>query len=450
MKKRWCVCSFIAVLTSAALLAGCGTAAPGTETGSAEAAPEQGAPEKTVIRFQTWNPGEGEPAKALEEAFEAAHPDIDVQFVYMPYTDHVEKLKVDLAAGDAADVYGVQTGAMYKEFRDFEEDLAPYMQEEYGEDWVSVFNEYAMTLLRAEDGKYYGLPLGLTYSGTAWANMKIMDKYGLSVPASYDDLLKASAVLRENGEYPLAIGAKDDWINIDTFFSIATDINSEKFYSALEGEVPFTDPEIVQALQIWQSCFTEGIFQDGALGVGMYNDTTDMYQKEGSIPMILNGSWACGAFTEKDEQTYAVYNSEDSHHEVFLIDWNGDGRPAPVGEAVDVSLAINSQSPNKDAAWRFVDWMIHDGAEILVNKYLAYCPARTDMKLDVEGLSENGQACLDYIVENGATNVAGYREMAYPELKEEIQTELKELAIGDITPETAAEAIETASKAQER
>ena len=94
--------------------------------------------------------------------------------------------------------------------------------------------------------------------------------------------------------------------------------------------------------------------------------------------------------------------------------------------------------------------MVHDGAEMLINKYLAYCPARLDMPLAVDGLSENGQACLDYIVEQGNDNVAGYREMAYADLKEVIQTALKELALGDVTPEEAAAAIEKASAAQER
>lgn len=406
--------------------------------------------EKTVVKFQTWNPGDEEYTHAMLEKFEEEHPDIQIDYTFMPYTDHVEKLKVDLSAGDAADVYGVQTGAMYKEFRDFEEDLTPYMAEKYGDDRTSNFNEYAMSLLQGDDGEYYAVPLGLSYAGYVWANMSYFDKYNLELPTNYDELKEVCQTFRDNGEYPLVIGAKDSWINIDTWMNIAADINKDKLYSAIEGETPFTDEDLVQSFQIWQNCFTDSVFQDGALGVGMYTDSTDMYQKEGSIPMILNGSWALGAYMDSDEQSQEVYNSEGANHKIFLMDWNNDGKIAPVEEAVDVSLAINNQSKVKDAAWTFVDWMIHEGADTLVNGQLQYMPARNDMELNVEGLNENGTENLEYCVEQGKNNVGGYREMAYAELKETISNELTELALGDVTPEEAAETIEAASQAQER
>ena len=406
--------------------------------------------EKTVVKFQTWNPGDEEYTHAMLEKFEEEHPDIQIDYTFMPYTDHVEKLKVDLSAGDAADVYGVQTGAMYKEFRDFEEHLTPYLVKEYGDDWASNYNEYAMSLLKGDDGEYYAVPLGLSYAGYVWANMKYFDKYGLELPTNYDELKEVCKTFRDNGEYPLVIGAKDSWINIDTWMNIAADINTEKLYSAIEGETPFTDEDLVQSFQIWQNCFTDSVFQDGALGVGMYTDSTDMYQKEGSIPMILNGSWALGAYMDSDEQSQEVYNSEGANHKIFLMDWNNDGKIAPVEEAVDVSLAINNQSKVKDAAWTFVDWMIHEGADTLVNGQLQYMPARNDMELNVEGLNENGTENLEYCVEQGKNNVGGYREMAYAELKETISNELTELALGDVTPEEAADTIEAASQAQER
>lgn len=406
--------------------------------------------EKTVVKFQTWNPGDEEYTHAMLEKFEEEHPDIQIDYTFMPYTDHVEKLKVDLSAGDAADVYGVQTGAMYKEFRDFEEDLTPYMAEKYGDDWTSNFNEYAMSLLQGDDGEYYAVPLGLSYAGYVWANMSYFDKYNLELPTNYDELKEVCQTFRDNGEYPLVIGAKDSWINIDTWMNIAADINTEKLYSAIEGETPFTDEDLVQSFQIWQNCFTDGVFQDGALGVGMYTDSTDMYQKEGSVPMILNGSWSLGAYMDSDEQSQEVYNGEGANHKIFLMDWNNDGKIAPVEEAVDVSLAINNQSKVKDAAWTFVDWMLHEGADFLINGHLQYMPARNDMELNVEGLNENGAENLEYCVEQGKDNVGGYREMAYAELKETIINELTELALGDVTPEEAAETIEAASQAQER
>lgn len=436
MKKR-----MISILLTGAVLA----SMPAAQVFAEEA--EDG--EKTVVKVQTWSPGEHPCRYEMIEMFEAEHPDIKIDYVYVPYTDHIEKLKVDFSAGDAADVFGIQTGKVYKEFRDFEEDLTPYLAEKYGEDWDSVFNEYAMSLLD-EDGKYYGVPMGLGFAGFTWANKTYFEKYGLEVPTTYEELKEVCQTFRDNGEYPLVIGAKDSWINIDTWMSIASDINTEKLYSAIEGETPFTDEDLVKSFEIWQNCFKDGIFQDGALGVGMYTDSTDMYEKEGSVPMILNGSWALGTYMDKDEQCQAVYNSENSDHDLFLIDWNNDGKVAPVTEDVSLVLSINNQSKVKDAAWTFVDWMIKKGADFLINKHLQFMPARNDLELNVEGLNEDGSENLAYMVEQGNTNVGGYREMAYAELKEVIINELTELALENVTPQEAAETIEAASQAQER
>ncbi len=408
-----------------------------------------GSSEPVTIKFQTWNPGDGASWDELQADFEAKNPDIKIDYVYMPYSDHIEKLKVDLASGQAADVFGMQTGATIKEFRDFEMDLTSKAEESWGSDWQSGYLDFCMKLLN-EDGHFYGLPLGLTYAGFAWADVNMLSKYGLSVPKSLDDLVKVSKTLRDNGQYPLAIGAKDAWINIDTWMNIANDINSEKLYSAIEGKTSFEDPDLVKSFEIWQSLFTNGVFQDGAFGVNMYSDTTDLFQKEGSIPMLLNGSWAGGVYVSGDPDEAKVFNGDGANHDVFLIDWNNDGKPAPATASVDVSLCINKDTKNADAAWRFLDYMLHDGQDILVNKYFTYCPSRTDLKLNVEGMSQDGLDNLTYICDQAENNLGGYREMAYPELKQKISDTLTALALDSTKPEEAAKDVEAASKAQAR
>ena len=84
------------------------------------------------------------------------------------------------------------------------------------------------------------------------------------------------------------------------------------------------------------------------------------------ILLSVHHSWSeAPDYMDSDEQSQEVYNSEGANHKIFLMDWNNDGKIATVEEAVDVSLAINNQSKVKDAAWTFVDWMIHEGADTL-------------------------------------------------------------------------------------
>lgn len=404
------------------------------------------ADEPVTITFQTWNPGEGDLTTKIIESFEAEFPNIKINHVYMPYSDHISDMQIKMNNGEGPDVYGMQTGATYLAFRDYEVDLTPYAQATWGEGWQSKFLDFCMDLLN-NDGHYYGLPLGLTYAGFIWADVEKLESYGLSLPTNYDELLNACKVLRENGELPLATGAKDDWINIDMFMNIGNDINAEKLYSAIEGKVPFTDEDLVKAFEIWQSLFTSGIYQDGALGVNMYNNTTDLFEY-GDAPLHTNGSWACGLFVTTDEDKYEVFNHEGANHRVVLLDWNNDGKPAGIQASIDVVLCMNQNSQHKDEAWEFINYMLHYGQDVLINEGMQYCPSRTDLDLNVVGLGENGSEVLDYIVEQSQTNIAGYREMAYADLKQAIREALKALATGEMTPAEAGAYVETASQAQ--
>ena len=68
------------------------------------------------------------------------------------------------------------------------------------------------------------------------------------------------------------------------------------------------------------------------------------------------------------------------------------------------------------------------------------------MELNIQRLSEDGQKNLNVIIENGKNNVAGPRGIKYEDLSLAVCNELKELAIGKITPEEAASQIERVSK----
>lgn len=406
------------------------------------------AEEPVTISFQTWNPGDNEFIYKIIDSFEAENPNIKIDFIFMPYSDHIADMQIKMNNGEGPDIYGMQTGATYQEFREFEVDLTPYADASWGEGWQSKYLDFCMDLLNT-DGQYFGLPLGLTYAGFAWADVEKLEGYGLTVPTNYDELLEVCTALRENGELPLTIGAKDDWINIDTWMNIAGDINAEKLYSAIEGEVSFADEELIQSFEIWQSLFTSGIFQDGALGVNMYTDTTDVWEY-GDAVLHLNGSWASGLYVADDVDKYEYFNHEGADHDAFLVDWNGDGKTSSITASIDVVLCMNSNSQHKDEAWTFIDYLLHNGQDVLINEALQYCPSRTDLVLDVVGLSEDGAEALDFIVDQSQTNIQGYREMAYADLKQGISEALVALATGEMTPVEAGEAIEAASQAQAR
>jgi ABC-type glycerol-3-phosphate transport system substrate-binding protein len=224
------------------------------------------------IIFRIWNPSPGPGWDKVLEAWNARNTGIEVELVQIAYSDHIQSLKVVVASGEGPDLYGVENGAIMEEFAEFTVDVAPRMAREFGPDWEKMFLPTSLSVTKGNLPGYYGLPTGGGYAGFVWANLSYFTKYGLKVPASYNDLLSVTKSFRSKGELPLLIGAKDDWINIDMFINIAADINPKLLYDAIDGKASFAHPDIIQALQIWKNCFDQGIFQDGALGINVYND----------------------------------------------------------------------------------------------------------------------------------------------------------------------------------
>ncbi len=403
----------------------------------------------TTITFQTWNPadtGPDSPIYKIIDSFEKENPDIRIKYVYEGSGDYQNHLRVELMGNHGPDVFGITSGTDFDMTRDFEEDLEPYCTKAWGADWKGKFFSSCLEDVSDEKGNIYGLPLGQTYAGYLWADINMLKKYGCTVPTNYEEMQETCRILRENGSYPLAIGAKDSWINQDVWMSIAADCGRDALYDAIEGRASFETEPIIESFRIWQDSFSNGVFQDKAIKMTLYDDVNEMFQRQGSIPMFANGSWAMNMYTIQDEMTYENFNGDGADHDIFLIDWNGDGKVSPVTAAADVILCMNPESKDKEAAFRWMDYLVNEGQEMLVNRYLEYMPSRTDMELNVYGLNEDGIENLEYIIENGKTNVAGSRLIPYEDLYIAVRDALEDLAKGEITPEEAAARVQGTSR----
>ncbi|MBQ7147266.1 MAG: carbohydrate ABC transporter substrate-binding protein [Pseudobutyrivibrio sp.] len=432
MKKG--LCFLLSITMGLGLLTGCG-------------AKENAG--KTTVVFQTWNPqdsGPDSPIYKIISAFEKENPYIKIEYKCVGSDTYQEHLRVDLVGEDGPDVYGISSGAAFDTCRDFEEELTTYCENAWGSDWKNLFFESCLEDVTGSDGKVYGLPLGQTYAGYLWADVNMLNSYGCQVPTSYREMLTTCKKLRENGQYPLAVGAKDSWLRLDVWMNIAADVDRDALYDAIDGNASFDSEPIIESFRIWQDSFSNGMFQDNAIKMTLYDDVNNMFQREGTIPMFANGSWAMNMYTVSDEKTREVFDAPGADHEAFLIDWNDDGVVSPVVASTDVILCINPDSRVKEAAFKWMDYLVNEGQELLVNQYLEYMPSRTGLKLNVQGLSADGKRNLDYIIENGKTNVAGSRIIQYEELNLAVSDALEELALGHITPEEAASEVQQVSK----
>lgn len=392
-----------------------------------------------TLNFLTWNIGDNEQQQVFP-AWDAKNTGIKVEPQMVGISDYFPALKVRLASGEGPDMFALQTGATMEQFKEFCLDVEPKAAQTWGSNWTSKWFASLMALTKGNLDKYYGLPLGSWYAGHIWANLAYFNKYNLKVPTNYNELLAVTKTFRANGEFPLLIGAKDDWINLDMFINIASDINAQKFFDAVDGKASFTDPDIIQALTIWKSLFDSGIFQDGALGINEYPDAMSIFQDERIAPLMCVGGW----FVNQLDSVGAGMDLD-----VFTIDWNNDGKPAPVAPTVDSVLSINKDSKHIDETWQFYSWFVADGINNIIDNNIFFLPGLVDHVVDSSKFPPAMQKALAQVQEI-AKRAVFYREIPYPKLKQTIADQLKAVALGESTPQQAASIIETSSKAETR
>jgi ABC-type glycerol-3-phosphate transport system substrate-binding protein len=157
--------------------------------------------------------------------------------------------------------------------------------------------------------------------------------------------------------------------------------------------------------------------------------------------MICNGSWVVSGI-----DTFG----NSSAYDVFTMDGNNDGKPAPVAPTVDVVMSINKATKHLEETWQYYSWFVSEGIKTIIDYELIYLPSLVDHKLDSTKFSQETQKNLKKVLDIGSTRAQFYREISYPRLKQTLADQLKAVALGESTPQRAAEIIEVASKAERR
>lgn len=472
--------ALIIVLLLSMLLAACGgappaatapTAAPVAEPTAAPAAESTAAPaadatttapapsaDVVTVTWWGWNPGPAAPnaqpgdPPLLVQQFNEANPNIKVEYTNYPYADYLNALKLAMVSGEGPDIVGVQAGAMLKEYDEFLLDLAPFATETWGADYASQFYDLGLSQVTQPSGKLSGFPMMNSAAGYIWYNKTLFDQLSLQPPTTYADWQSVCEALESNGTQCFAHGAKDAWINYDMFIALAADYAPGKLYQAEAGEIAWTDPDLIAAMDAWRTLFEDRIISEGALAQAQYPDAWDAYQS-GKAGMVLLGMWNDYVMnTGPYEQIKAQFGlAEDIEYlPARLPDFNGDGKAPALFGGPDVVLAVNNNSQNQQAALEFVRWALSaDGGQPYLAQNLNP-PAIKGLPLDDSDVRSELQkeSLKQQLVD--LESAAGARELLYPEIKTALADALQNVAIGSQTPEEALAAVEAASQTVQR
>lgn len=298
--------------------------------------------------------------------FEALEAEIDrfneyypnVELVYTKVDDYNNMIGTVLSGNDAPDIYvnysWMYGRDQYKASIDYAENLAdPALG-------LSLDVIRSNILLNTDDGT---LPMVPVFSNTygMLVNQSIFEKEGLSVPTTYDELIKVCDTLRDKGyDNPLMGFSKEETTSIFT-------LTIYPFYCGTVAE----DKEAVEKLNSLDASAGEYIrpslekitefLEDTRVNIDDCDKIEDNYDAvilrffEGDVPMMTcSGDTVSG--TKKRESRSEAFSANPFKYTFVPIPMSNDG--VTFLDMSNLQFSVNKESSNLDVSNEFMRFLI--------------------------------------------------------------------------------------------
>ena len=148
------------------------------------------------------------------------------------------------------------------------------------------------------NGSRYFIPFNIHYAAFFY-NPKVWAEAGIAVPDTWDGLLAAFEEFAMKGIDPIALGSKFRWPGQFWFDYLLLRTAGPEYRAALmAGDASYEDPEVVRALEMWQSLIDAGYFVDDANAYD-WVDAADQVAN-GEAAVTLMGTWIGGYWKNQD------------------------------------------------------------------------------------------------------------------------------------------------------
>ena len=325
----------LAALTAMSLAAACGRADEGAATGGATgAAVSTGSASGTL---DMWAMGsEGENLPKLVSDFTAANPGITVNVTAIPWDAAHDKFTTAITAGKTPDLAMVGTTWMGEFAAADALDPTPSNIDKSG------FFDGAQKSTEV-NGTSYGVPwyvdTRVLYYRTDLAKTAGYDKAPTDWPG-LKDMAKAMQT-KAGAKFGIGLqaGGTGSWETLMPFaWTNGADLTKDggKAYN-------FDSPQLTEALQYYQSYFTDGISDKAAPA----QPTTEPDFASGKVPMFISGPWEMSAVEKVGGQGFK------DKYAVAPI----PAKTQPASFVGGSNLAVFKTTKNRDAAWKLVQFL---------------------------------------------------------------------------------------------
>jgi multiple sugar transport system substrate-binding protein len=274
--------------------------------------------------------------------FEAQNPDIQVNLYMYTWNNVQEKIKEMIAQGNPPTLARVATKWIPEYVAaGLLEPVDGYMSPEFRSQFIPLLiNEGSQY-----EGRTFGLPITVS-SRALYYNKTLFKQAGLtSPPENWDDLRNAAQAIHSLGTdtYGFSIQGKD--AETSTYFYYFLWGNGGDILSKDGTRPTFNGPEGQEALQFLKGMIDDGLTQPNPTA-SVRKDMETAFV-EGKLGMVITGPWLATRLAA----------------EAPTLDYGLSSIPyqtTPTTLAAQDTLILFKQADNKEAAWKFVEFLYAD------------------------------------------------------------------------------------------
>ena len=351
MKNRMKIFLFLLLGLSLLLIAGC------SRSSSQAAASGAGADGITTLKFFSCSPdrqaGPGLVEQIIIDQYMRENPNIRIEVEALQDEPYKQKFRAYVAANELPDIFHVWSyGAFFRPLLEggYVAELNPSDYRDY---------KYLATALDGfmdSSGRLYGLSKAADFF-VIYYNRKIFADNGISVPASFEELLDVSRRLRAAGVSPNAMNGRDEW-NIAALFNDL--YYKEEGSSDLINNVSLTNGRFadnsvfLRSGEKLQQLMDAQFFQN-AFSSADYGAARNLFIQSRAA-MFYMGSWEVGLQSDPTMPAEFIENVS-----AFRLPASATsrGRTTDLCGAYGGGFSVSSTSPNREAAIEFMNYMMH-------------------------------------------------------------------------------------------
>ncbi|WP_334077287.1 ABC transporter substrate-binding protein [Paenibacillus sanfengchensis] len=340
MSKNKALMGFLALLLVLTTLAGCSKSGNANE-GAGDTSGNTGGGSSGEITVITQRTDIVDTVfKEYAAEFNKEHPDIKVNFQAL--SDYEGQITVRMNSDDYGDVLLIPTSIPLVDTPEFFEPLG---------DLAELKKQYIGLDERAIDGKAYGIPVAVNFSGLIYNKKVFADAGVTTAPKTPEEFIAALKAIKAKGDaIPLYTNYADGW-PLTQWESVLTTVAGSVDY--VNVDQPNTDENFVpgkphyELYKVLYDAAKEGLIEPDPTTTNWEASKADL--ANGKIGAMVVGSWAIG-------QVQALApNKEDIAYMPFPT--NASEVIMPL--AGDYNIGINKYSKNKEAARAWIDWFLN-------------------------------------------------------------------------------------------